>query len=328
MSSLQLDRPPAPPRTNAAATLDVTIVIVSWNTCDLLRACLESVFAQTGTLAAEVVVVDNASHDGSADMVERAFPAVRLIRNDRNAGFAAANNQALRHARGRYVLLLNPDTVVLDDVISRTIAYADTHPDTGVVGCQVLQTEHEIQPTCFRYPSPLTLLLFGLGLHRLMPRLDHAAYGGWDRRSPRDVDVVSGMFMLVRHDAMNAVGLMDEDYFVYAEETDWCHRFRAHGWRCVFVPCGRILHVDGGGQSTRQVSVRMYVQMQKSLLLFLRKRRGRPAWATARALLIAAMLGRTAAWTLIGLAHPAGRHKRRQARAALRFLVTGTEPPA
>lgn len=313
------------------SVMDLAVVIVNWNTCDLLRDCLRSVYASLDELDVEVLVVDNASSDGSAAMVENEFPGVRLITNHDNRGFAAANNQAMKLSSGRYVLLLNPDTIVAPDTLNRMIRYADENPDAAVIGCQVYETEHCIQQTCFRYPDPVNTLLIETGLSRLFSgsRLFGRSWmGDWDRRTEREVDVVSGMFMLVRCEAIEQVGFMDEDYFIYAEEADWCHRFRRAGWRCVFTPAARIIHRDGGGKSTEQMSVRMYVQMQKSLLMFQRKNLGRMAWLMSWLIYVISTSLRTVLWTGLGVLRIGTRsaHRRQQAAAALRFHLTGREP--
>ena len=306
-------------------TIDLSLIIVNWNTRDLLRDCLSSARSGFGELAGELIVIDNASSDGSARMITEEFPDVRLIANNDNRGFAAANNQGLRVSRGRYVLLLNPDTVVLDDVLSRTVEWADGHADAGVVGCQVLESATTVQRTCFRFPSPLNTLMWVSGLSGRFPRsrlAGRAAYGPWVRHECREVDVVSGMFMLVRREALDQVGLMDEGYFVFTDETDWCRRFRDAGWRCVFAPVGRILHVDGGSKSTDQVSVRMYVEMQKGILRFHRKHLGLAGWAMAKALFAGSMAARAVWWRLFAT-HP---HKTKLALAATRFHWRGVEP--
>jgi GT2 family glycosyltransferase len=312
-------------------TLDLSVVIVSWNTRDVLRNCLESVFKGLGELSAEVIVVDNASTDHSAQMVAHEFPRVRLIDNYANLGFAAANNQGIRIARGAHVLLLNPDTLVIGDALEKTLAYAQAHPDAGVVGCQVLESATKVQRTCFRDPSPLNTFMWVTGFSALFPRsriAGRAAYGPWQRDGERDVDVISGMFMLVRREAIDQVGLMDEEYFVFAEEADWCRRFRDAGWRCVFAPVARILHVDGGSKSTEQANARMYVQMQKSVLRFHRKHLGAARWVLAKVLFATSMTAR-AAWWRLAAALGAGDGCRRKARlsaAAARFHLLGTEP--
>lgn len=264
-------------------------------------------------------------------MVKAEFPQVVLIENTVNKGFAAANNQGIRIAQGRYVLLLNPDTIVLDGAIQKTVAYADDHQDIGVLGCQVWLNENEIQRTCFSFPSLYGLILQKLGLRRLFPRsrtFGWIDYGWWDRQSPMDVDVVSGMFMLVRKEAIEQVGLMDEDYFVYAEETDWCFRFRKAKWRCVFTPEARIIHLDGGNKSTDLVKVKMFVQMQKSILIFYKKQRGVVSWAIARGIYFLSMLIRYSVFVTLSFfqrEHNASK-KAAQSLAALRFHLFGVMP--
>ncbi|HET9737616.1 MAG TPA: glycosyltransferase family 2 protein, partial [Solirubrobacteraceae bacterium] len=173
----------------------MSIVIVSWNVRELLRDCLRSIGDETRRRH-EIIVVDNDSRDGSAAMVRAAFPRVKLIANQGNHGFAEANNQGMAVATGRHVLLLNPDTLVLDGAIDTMLDWLERHPDVGCVGCQVLETETDVQQTCFRDPGPFNLLLAETGLHRL-PGLGRPRYTGWDRQDERDVDVVSGMFMLL-----------------------------------------------------------------------------------------------------------------------------------
>ncbi len=320
-----------PPDTITPGSLDLSVVIVNWNTRHVVADCLDSVLANLHTMAAEVIVIDNASSDGSAEMVAREFPQVRLIANDANHGFAAANNQGMRVARGRFLLLLNPDTVVLPGALAQTLAYARRNPTAGVIGCQVMESPDTVQRTCFRFPSPLNTLLWATGATACFPRSPHArraTYGGWRREDERDVDVVSGMFMLVRREALDEVGPMDEDYFVYAEEADWCYRFRKAGWRCVFAPVGRILHVEGGGKSTEQASVKMYVEIQKGLLLFHRKHLGVVRWALTRCVLAVSMATRTLWWTVcavVGIDTQA-KHKAKLSAAAARFHWTGLEP--
>ncbi len=311
--------------------MDLSIIIVNFNTREFVLDCLRSIYTGSSGLTVEVFVVDNASGDGSADAIKSAYPQVRLIRNITNRGFAAANNQGLRLAQGRYVLLLNPDTLIVGDALPTMVAYMDGHADVGCAGCQVLLNETEIQMTCFRFPSALNEVLELVGLARLVPKsgfFGRYAMGAWDRRSERDVDVVSGMFMLVRREVVEDVGLMDEDYFVYAEEADWCWRIRQHGWRRVFTPIAKIIHREGGGQSSRLVSTRMYVQLQKSILIFIRKNNGPFEWLLTKAAYGAAMAAR---WCMLGAALPfvhgdRFRAKARQAAAAARYHWLGWEP--
>jgi GT2 family glycosyltransferase len=311
--------------------MDVSIVIVSWNTRDILRGCLESIFEQNKEVSIEVFVVDNHSHDRSADMVRTDFPCVKVIANERNRGFAAANNQGIRLSTGRYILLLNPDTIILDDAISRCVRYADQHPDVGVVGCQVLEAENRISNTGFSFPSPLNVFLALSGLSRAFPRsrlFGRPELSWWERDSERDVDVVTGMFMLVRSQAVAQVGLMDESYFVYSEEADWCYRFARAGWRRVFTPCARIVHLDGGRKSTSQVSTKMFVQMQKSSMIYHRKNLGIAAWLLVKGIYIVSNATRMVLWFVSSVVNRDlnTRKKSVAAKAALRYHFLGVEP--
>jgi hypothetical protein len=276
-------------------------------------------------------VVDNNSHDGSAEMVRAEFPAIRLIGNPQNRGFAAACNQGIREACSRYTLLLNPDTIILDDAISRCVRYADLHADVGVVGCQVLEDENRIQPTGFSFPSPSNMFLALSGLSRAFPRsrlFGRPQLSWWKRDSEQDVDVVAGMFMLVRREAIAQVGPMDESYFVYAEEADWCYRFAQAGWRRVFTPCARIIHLDGGDKSTSQVSIKMFVQLQKSLMIYHRKHLGLAASLAVKLIYVVSNSVRMVAWSVLSVINgdPRTRRKSAAAKAALLYHFIGAEP--
>jgi len=256
--------------------MDVSVIIVNWNTRGLLRDCLESVYEQTGDVDVEVIVVDNASTDGSVEMVRSDFESVKLIENAENRGFATANNQGIAVAKGRYVLLLNSDTVVLDSAVAKAVRFADAHPRAAVTGCRVLNPDRTLQPTCFMFPSILNMLLSSTYLYKLFPSsrfFGRERMTWWDRNDVRQVDVVTGCFMLVRREAIDGVGMLDEQFFMYAEETDWCYRFKKNDWEVVFTPVAQIIHL--GGQSTAKKPVAMIVQLRLSILGFIRKHRGR-----------------------------------------------------
>jgi GT2 family glycosyltransferase len=234
--------------------VDVSIVIVNWNTKDLLRQCIRSVYAESPSIRCEVIVVDNGSTDGSIEMVRQEFILVNLLVQSDNLGFAAANNIGIAAATGRYVLLLNSDTVVLDRAIEKTIDYADAHPGVAVIGCRALNPDYSLQNTCFMFPSILNLVLFSAYLYRLFPKsrfFGRELMTWWLRDDPREVEVVTGCYMLVRKEAIDDVGLMDERFFMYYEETDWCLRFRAKGWKNQFTPDAEIIHI--GGASTAKI---------------------------------------------------------------------------
>jgi GT2 family glycosyltransferase len=286
---------------------------------------------QTTEVSFEIFVVDNASRDGSAGMVSSEFPNIKLIANVKNRGFAAANNQGIRAASGRFILLLNPDTIILDAAISRCVGFADAHPHVGVVGCQVLENESRIQRTGSSFPDPLNLFLTLSGLSRIFARsrfFGRPELGWWDRDSEKDLDVISGMFMLVRREAIDQVGLLDESYFVYTEEVDWCLRFSRAGWRRVFTPCARIIHLDGGSKSTSQVNTKMFVQMQKSSLIYQRKNLGLTAWFLAKLIYIGSDSVRSVVWYILSVLNrdPSLRQRSVAAMAALEFHLFGVEP--
>jgi len=252
--------------------LDVSVVIVNWNTRDVLRDCLASVYTNTKNIRFEVIVIDNASSDGSAEMVRGEFPHVILLMNPRNLGFATANNQGMSVANGRYVLLLNSDTILLDNAIEKTMAFADSHAQAGIVGCRVLNPDKSLQPTCFMFPSVLNMFLWATYLSKVFATsrfFGRERMIWWHRDDVREVDVATGCFMLVRSQAIEQVGLLDERFFMYGEETDWCCRFKKAGWRILFTPDAEIIHL--GGASTRQMSSEMFLQYVKSMLLLFKK---------------------------------------------------------
>ncbi len=279
--------------------MDVSIVLVSWNTRRLLESCLRSIREHTHGASYEIIVVDNDSRDGSAEAVAAGFPGVRLIRNRSNPGFARGCNQGMAASTGRYVLLLNTDTLLRNDAVSASLAYAERHPRCAAVGCRVLNPDGSIQESTFMFPSLLNLFLESSGLSRLFPAspfFGRASMSWWDRGQAREVEVVSGCFLLLRRDALRGLGMLDEDYFVYGEETDFCFRARQAGWQCAYEPAGRILHY--GGQSAERARPQMTLQLRSSILLFFRKHRGRPAYTLACALTGLFFLLRLPYWLL------------------------------
>lgn len=321
---------PSTSQNTADIAPEVSVIIVNWNTRDLLRNCLRSILAQT-RVSHEIIVVDNASGDGSAYMVRTEFPDITLIANNANGGFAAANNQGLRISRGRTVLLLNPDTIILDAAIDRMLGWLDRHPGVGCVGCQVLEGPGVIQRTCFADPTLLNFVMVEFGLMRLARHVTffgRSWYTDWDRRSEREVDAVSGMFMLVPRTVMDCVGLLDEAFFVYGEESDWCRRIRKAGCTCVFSPEAQIIHLDGGSKSTSQIRSRMYVQMQKSHLIYTRKHSSTLGYATIRFLYVITSTLRLGAFFALRLVRSDANSKARVrlAWASLIYHLTGKEP--
>ena len=284
------------------SNIDVSIIIVSWNTEEILRNCLTSIYEDGGDVAYEVIVIDNASSDGSAKMIRKNFPQVVLIENSENRGFAAANNQGIKVAKGRYVLLLNSDTIVLDKAIEKTLSFADAHHESAVIGCRVLNPDKTLQPTCFMFPSVLNMLLSTTYLYKLFPKsrfFGRERMTWWDRSDTRQVDVATGCFMFVRREAIEQVGLLDEQFFIYGEETDWCYRFKNAGWKVIFTPCAEIIHL--GGQSTKQKATAMIVQLRKSILQFMKKHHSLFTYRIACLLTVLSLAVRLPAWAAIAL---------------------------
>ena len=206
---------------------DIAIIIVSYNTRDLLRSCLQSVYDGTGGLSAEVYVVDNRSRDGSADMVRTEFPQVRLIENETNSGYASANNIALRQYDARYALLLNADTLLPRDALSNALSFMDAHPDAGVMTAKLVRSDGSLDKACRRsFPTPWIAFARLSGLNKLFPKNPRFSGYNLDHVDPDtliEVDAVAGAFMLIRREALEQAGLLDETFFAFGEDLDISH---------------------------------------------------------------------------------------------------------
>ncbi len=289
---------PGPARGAITSRPDLSIIIVSWNTRELLARCLASVLAQASALdraitearpSLQIVVVDNASNDGSARLVRARFPQVQLVANTDNVGFARANNQAISLCTGRYILLLNPDTEVQPGALEALVTFMDRHPRAGAAGARLLDEDGSLYPSCT--PAP-TLLREFWRLFHLDAVWPVASYQmrRWELTVPREVDVVQGACLILRREALDQVGLLDEDYFIYSEEVDLCHRLRRQGWQLWWVPQAVVTH--HGGQSTRQVAQAMFLRLYQGKVLYFRKHYGRGAGRIYKLILLAATLGR------------------------------------
>ena len=277
---------------------DLSIVIIEWNTVDMLRDCLASVYANDGGLKLQVIVVDNDSHDGSPEMVEAEFPQVTQIRNADNRGFAAANNQGFEICTGRHVLLLNSDTYVLGDVLAASVRYLDAHPDVGAMGCRVLNPDKTMQATCSMWPRLTDLIFMSTGLWKLKrPRVfGRYQMTHWQRDTEREVEVISGCYLMLRREVLEQVGPLDEDFFFFGEETDWCRRMRDAGWRLMFAPVGEIVHY--GSASARKLNHKRDLMLTDATVRLHRKHGGALAGAGAWAILFGFNLSRAVFWSL------------------------------
>lgn len=297
------------PRTSKGAgsrpetkVIDLSIIIVSWNVREHLRACLDSIRRQRGDLETQVLIVDNASKDGTTVMIEAEYPWVELIANVENNGFAAANNQGLARAQGRFLLLLNPDTELNAACLRNTLDYAETHPELGVVGCRAYRQDGSQQSTMFRCLGLRDLLINMIVPNRIMRRfawLGGARYLGADFDQPHEVEAVSGCFMLLPREVFEQAGGMDEGFFMYGEEAEWCHRIRRGGWKIGYFPGASILH--HGGVSTEQCLDEMSRAMARSQLLLIQRTRGRPVASAANALMFLRDGSRALLWKLLSL---------------------------
>ncbi|MDZ7392974.1 MAG: glycosyltransferase family 2 protein [candidate division KSB1 bacterium] len=285
--------------------IDLSVIIPNYNTRGLLEGCLRSIFATCARLHVEVVVVDNASTDGSAAMVQSRFPQVRLVQNSQNVGFARAVNHGLNLASGEFLLLLNSDTEVKPGALEYCVEFLVRRPRAGAVGCRLVNPDGSLQPSCESFMSFAGIVWEAVFLDKLFPgsRLFgrmHLTYFTYDREE--QVDYVKGAFLMTRRQTLEDVGLLDERFFFYGEEMDWCYRARRKGWEVWFTPGATVVHYGGG--SGDPVAPEIFVQLHKSRFLFYQKHHPPLSSVIARVVLAAGSLVRVAAWGLAGLARP------------------------
>ena len=253
--------------------LDVSVVIVNYNVRDFLHQSLVSLQKALKGLRAEIIVVDNASDDGSTEFIRNRFPKVRILPQQHNLGFAKANNIALNHVRGKFVLLINPDTVVQEDTIRVMIDFMNSHPEVGLSGCKILNPDGSFQLPCRRsFPTPWVAFTKIFGLSTLFPNKKifgkyNLTYLSTEETYP--VDAVSGSFMFVRRTIIDQVGGLDESFFMYGEDIDWCYRIRQAGWQVYYVPSTQIIHYKG--ESTRRSSLDEINTFYRAMHLFVGK---------------------------------------------------------
>jgi GT2 family glycosyltransferase len=248
--------------------MDLSILIVNWNTRDLLADCLASIAANAPTYSYEIIVVDNASADNSPTMVKERFPSVILIENSANPGFAQANNQAIARSRGRYVLLLNPDTVVLPGALDTLVDFMDRHPKAGAAGSRLFAADGSLQISCYPFPTLFRELWRLFHLDAVHPL---AVYdmNNWSLDAPREIEAIQGSCFLLRRETLDQVGLLDGEFFMYSEEVDLCLRVRRGGWSLYWVPQARVIHY--GGQSSKLVADEMFLQLYRGKVQYFRK---------------------------------------------------------
>lgn len=282
---------------------DISFVIVNWNTKDLLLGCLRSVFETVKNPGFEVLVVDNASKDGSADAVAGRYPRVRLIQNDTNAGFAAANNQAFRLMRGRYALLLNSDAALTPGAAEELYRFMEETPGAGMACGQLLNPDGSLQNSFAPFPCLSTVLFNETLLRLLFPSRFPSKTGPFE--GPTRVDSCIGACVIVRRAAMDRVGFFDEDFFFFFEETDWAYRMRKEGWGVYFIPSARIFHHQGASVG---ITARGRMMFYRSRYLYLRK--WHPRLAAAAPAVLGARLGANVLLNLAGVLLTLGMHRK------------------
>jgi hypothetical protein len=246
---------------------EVTAIVVTYNAAPWIERSLESVRGRE----AELIVVDNGSTDGTVELVRERFPEARLVEHE-NRGFGAGNNAGMRLGSGRYFLLLNPDAWLTGDALEQLVAFADAHPEAGVVGPKLLNPDGTLQRSVRGYPTPWRIATEYFFLRKLAPRsrLLNAFFGaGFDHESVRTAEFLPGACLLVRREAVDSIGGFDEDFFLMSEEVDWCYRFRQAGWDVLFYPGAEVVHVIGASHNPA-----LFREIVRGHLRFLRKHRG------------------------------------------------------
>jgi N-acetylglucosaminyl-diphospho-decaprenol L-rhamnosyltransferase len=273
---------------------DLSIALVNWNNHDYLQQCLESIEAAELTLDCEIVVADNGSTDGSQEMLARRFPNVRVIQNEANVGVARGNNQCIRATSGRYIYILNNDTIVNRASVETLVHFLDAHPEAGAAGGDLLNPDGTLQSSFCHFPTLWEefLLVSHLG-RRLNPHFP-SHNGRW--KTVRQVDWISSASIVVRREAIEAIGLIDETYFIYSDETDWQFRLRKVGWKVYYVPGVATIHFGGGSFPPGS---RRYTLVYRGRMLFARKHYSGLYCAVQRAMFALAALGRLAVWCAV-----------------------------
>lgn len=269
---------------SSAARVDVSVIIVNYNTAHLQRPCLDALRAASDGISVQTLIVDNASRDDSVEVLRRDFADCELIVNDVNVGFGRANNQAVERARGRFVLLLNTDAFVPGQALSQSIRFLDGHPTCGNVGGRLVGRDGVLQPSCRYFPTPWNEFLFSTGLARWFPGTRMIDDLSWDHQTARACDWVPGCYYFARKDVLDAAGLFDPRFFLYYEEVNHCRTVKSMGWQVMYDPAVTVVHLGGeSARSDAEISIegRQIPALQiESSLLYFRKYYGRGgAWA-------------------------------------------------
>jgi len=252
----------------------LSVIIVNFNSKEFLFQCLKSICNAEFNGSLEIWVVDNGSMDSSVEMLTKEFPDVHCIFETENKGFAFANNRALKQVQSKYILLLNPDTILVDDVLNKLVEFMNLHPNVGICGPKLLNKDGTFQPQCKRgFPTPIVVLSYFLKLHLLFPK--NKIFGKYllTYLNPdliNEVDSVSGACMLMRKEALDSVGFLDENFFMYGEDIDLCYRVKKLGWKIYYIPDALVMHYGGHG-GTQQRPYKCIYHFYRSAFIFYRK---------------------------------------------------------
>ncbi len=256
---------------------DVSLIIVNWNTKDLLLACINSLIETSRNCNIEIIVVDNGSTDGSAEAVRDRFPDIQLILNRENLGFAKANNIGIRQSNGRYVCLVNSDIKALDECVLRMHDYMNSHPGIGALGPKTVGGDLKLRLNCRDFPTLWKIFCEALMLNRIYPKLKFfrgRLITDIDHDAAQSVDVLSGCFLMIRREVIEQIGMLDDRFYIYGEDRDWCKRIHSAGWDVVFYPGALAIHYGGGSSSA--APVKFLIEMLKSDFIYWEKHHPKP----------------------------------------------------
>jgi len=311
-------------------TIDVSAIIVNWNTKDLLLSCVRSLITNTHKVSLEIIVVDNDSKDGSQEVLKQHFPDVTLIQNKENLGFAKANNIGIRASSGKYICLVNSDVELKNECLDKMKDYIDQHTEIGMLGPKIYYPDGKIQSSCKRFPTLWRHFCEAICFHRIAPQSklfagEKMTFFTYDKIL--GVDCLIGAFWFIRRKALEQVGLLDENFFFYSEDFDWCKRFWNHGWQVVFFPNAEIIHHTGS--SSKKIPIKYYIQQRRAKLQYWDKHHG---WLSTKCIKVIMMLHqivRILLQTLIYI-NPSSRetalHKIKRSVACILWLPVSKNP--
>jgi len=274
--------------------MDLSIIIVNWNSKEYLQKCIASILLWTSDIKYEIVVIDSASFDGCGEMLRQLFPQVRFIQSDKNLGFAKANNAACRESSGRYVLFLNPDTELIAPAVNILFDSMLKLPNAGAIGCKLLNTDKTVQTSCIQsFPTIINQFLDSEFLRKVWPK--SVLWGNAPlfsaQMSPKEVDAIAGACMMVKRSIFEQVGFFSDDYFMYAEDLDLCYKIRQAGYTNYYIPNATAIHF-GGGSTEKGSSDFSVVMMRESIWRFMKKTRGKIYGMAYRSSMLISAIGR------------------------------------